>query len=150
MRRIFALALMATLIMAGTVSAGTKTYNGTGNFESQNLTMTLGNGNTVYSAQSQGIATISTDPPTLLNAKCMGLGLITGENAFGAKVYCTFSHNDNDSFDLLADSGPKGGTAKIIGGSGKWDGATGSVQFIRTSTRENGGSFSYEMTITTP
>lgn len=80
----------------------------------------------------------------------MGLGLITGENAFGAKVYCTFSHNDNDSFDLLADSDPKGGTAKIIGGSGKWDGATGSVRFTRTSTRENGGSFSYELTIKTP
>ena len=52
MSRLFSLALMATLIMAGTASADTKTYNGTGNFESQNLTMTLGNGNTVYSAQS--------------------------------------------------------------------------------------------------
>ena len=67
--------------------------------------MNLGNGNTVFGGHSEGVATISIDPPTLLAAKCMGLGLITGENEFGAKVYCTFRHSD--SFDLLVYSNEK-------------------------------------------
>ncbi len=141
---------MAALAMAGTATAGTKTYNGTGNYASQNLTMNLGNGKTVFGGHTLGLATISTDPPTLLVAKCMGLGLITVENKYGAEVYCTFRHNDNDSFDLLLDTNEKGGIAKVIGGSGKWNGATGTAKFTRTSTQEDGGSFSYQLTITTP
>ena len=150
MKKIFSLALITTLVMASTAMAGTKTYNGTGSYVSQDLTMNLGNGNTVFGASSQGMATISTDPPTLLAAKCMGLGLITGENQFGSRGYCTFRNNDIDSFDLFVDSNEKGGTAKVIGGSGKWQGATGNVRFTRTSTREGGGNFSYELTIKTP
>ncbi len=123
---------------------------GTGHYDSQNFTMNLGNGKTVFSSHNQGITTISIVPPTLLNGKCMGLGLITGENEYGAKVYRTFRHDDRDSFDLVVDSNAKGGTAKVIGGSGKWQGATGTARFTRTSIREDGGSFSYELTIKTP
>lgn len=50
----------------------------------------------------------------------------------------------------MAKSGPAGGTATVIGGGGKWKGATGTANFKRLSTNENGGSFSYKITITTP
>lgn len=146
----FALALVASLIMTGSATAGTEIFKGTGNYESQNLTMTLSNGKTVFSGRSEGVATISTDPPILLNVKCMGLGLMIGDKKNEAKVYCTFRHNDRDGFDLLIYSDAKGGAAKVIGGSGKWRGATGKAHFERTSIQENSGSFSYELTITTP
>jgi len=143
-------ALAASVLLAQTADAGTNNYTGTGTYLTQELTMNLGNGQTVFSARSEGMATISTEPPVLLEAKCMGLGLITGDDKFNAKVYCTFRQNDDDSFDLVADSGPGGGEAKVIGGSGKWKGATGTATFERTATTENGGSFSYKMTISTP
>ncbi len=146
----FFTALAAGLLAAGTVHADTKTYTGMGNVVRQELTMNLGNGQTVFSARSEGMATISTEPPALLAVKCMGLGLITGEDAFGADVYCTFRQGGQDAFDVMAKSGPAGGTATVIGGSGKWKGATGTANFKRLSTTENGGSFSYKITITTP
>ena len=83
--------------MAEPATAGTKTSNGTKSHASQEPTMNLGNGNTVFGGHSEGVATIPTDPPTLGAAKCMGTGRIT-----------------------------------------------------RTSIREDGGSFSYQLTITMP
>ncbi len=146
----FFTALAAGLLAAGTVHADTKTYTGMGNVVRQELTMNLGNGQTVFSAHSEGIATISTEPPALLAVKCMGLGLITGEDTFGADVYCTFRQGGQDAFDVMAKSGSAGGTATVIGGNGRWQGATGTARFTRTSIREDGSSFSYELTIKTP
>ncbi len=142
--------LGAVVLAVGTVHADSNTYTGMGDVVRQELTMNLGNGQTVFSARSEGMATISTEPPALLAVKCMGLGLITGEDVFGADVYCTFRQGEQDAFDVMAKSGPAGGTATVIGGSGKWREATGTVDFKRLSATENGGSFSYEMTITTP
>jgi hypothetical protein len=146
----FFIALAAGVLAAGTVHAETKTYTGMGNVVRQELTMNLGNGQTVFSARSEGMATLSTEPPALLEVKCMGLGLIAVADDVETDIYCTFRKGSDDAFDLKAKSSTKGGTAKVIGGSGKWKGATGTATFERLSTTENGGSFSYKMTITTP
>ncbi len=142
----------ATLALAcGTAWAGeTVTYTGSGTYVSSQLTMTLGNGGTVFGARNQGVATISTSPPTLLFGKCMGLGLITGDNDYSADVYCTFRANDQDSFDIKGKTGSKGGTAEVIGGSGKWAGASGSAKMKRTSQEADGGTYTFELEITTP
>ena len=96
------------------------------------------------------MATLSTEPPALLEVKCMGLGLIAVKDDVETDIYCTFRKGSDDAFDLKAKSSTKGGTAMVIGGSGKWKGATGTASFKRLSTTGNGGSFSYEMTITIP
>ncbi len=145
------LAAVTVALACATASAGeTVTYKGSGTYVSQQLTMTLGNGNTVFGARNEGVATISTDPPTLLFGKCMGLGLITGDNDYSADVYCTFRANQQDSFDVRAKTGSKGGTARVIGGSGKWAGATGTAKMDRTSQAEYGGTYTFEIEITTP
>ena len=38
----------------------------------------------------------------------------------------------------------------MIGGSGRWAGATGTVHMKRTSQSEDSGSFTFELKITTP
>jgi hypothetical protein len=43
-----------------------------------------------------------------------------------------------------------GGTVKIIGGSGKWAGASGDGTLEAKSADGYGGSYSYEFRITTP
>jgi hypothetical protein len=126
------------------------TYAGSGTYVSSQLTMTLGNGGKVFGARNQGMATISTSPPTLLYGKCMGLGLITGDDDYTANVYCTFRANDQDSFDVKAKTGSKGGTAEVIGGSGKWADASGSAKMKRTSQQADGGTYTFELVITTP
>ncbi len=145
------LAVAIAALAFGTAWAGeTVTYTGSGTYVSSQLTMDLGNGGTVFGARNQGVATISTSPPTLLFAKCLGLGLITGDDDYTADVYCTFRANDQDSFDVKAKTGAKGGTAEVIGGSGKWAGATGTARMNRTSQAENGGTYTFELEITTP
>ncbi len=151
MRLMTTLAVAIAALGSGAAWAGeTVTYTGSGTYVSNQLTMDLGNGGTVFGARNQGVATISTSPPTLLFAKCLGLGLITGDNDYTADVYCTFRANDQDSFDVKAKTGSKGGTAEVIGGSGKWAGATGTAKMDRTSQQAEGGTYTFEIEITTP
>ena len=69
---------------------------------------------------------------------------------YTADVYCTFRANEQDSFDVKAKTESKGGTAEVIGGRGKWAGATGTARMNRTSQAENGGTYTFELKITTP
>ena len=149
-RTMATLAIAIATLVCGTAWAGeTVTYTGSGTYVSSQLTMDLGNGGTVFSARNESVATLSTSPPTLLFGKCMGLGLITGDD-YTADVYCTFRANEQDSFDVKAKTESKGGTAEVIGGSGKWAGATGTARMNRTSQAENGGTYTFELEITTP
>ena len=141
----------AVLLALAPAAAGeTVNYNGSGAYTAQKLTMTLGNGDMVFTAWNEGMATISTDPPILLFGRCMGLGLLDTADAYSADVYCTFRANDADSFDVKVRSGAEGGTADVIGGSGRWAGATGTATMRRTSEEENSGTYTFEIELTTP
>lgn len=111
-------ALLGLLLATGSALSGeTASYRGSGTYTAQKLTMTLGIGDIVFSGWNESFAAITTDPPTLLTGKCIGLGRITEENDFSNDVYCTFRANDEDSFDLKARSDAKGGKGEVIGGS---------------------------------
>ncbi len=116
--------------------------------------MPLGNGGSVVTASSHGVAAISTSPPTLMDSKCVGMGYLPpeGEPAtdFSTAFYCTFSANAEDTLDLKGNDGPAGGTATVIGGSGKWKGATGSGTFTRESSTDTTSSSSFQLKLTTP
>ncbi|GEM_PF-3082297 len=149
-----AAAVLGLALSFGSVAAGeTVSYTGSGTYTAQKLTMTLGGGDIVFTGWNEGIATISTDPPTLLYGKCMALGIVSGdsdEGDFSNNVYCTFRANDEDSFDIKAQSDAKGGAGEVIGGGGRWAGATGTVRMTRTSQNENSGTYEFELEITTP
>ena len=151
-KTILAFVLLLLSIPFTAISAGDKkTYNGSGRIFGSETSMTLGNGNTVKMLSSEGIATLSTNPPTLLDIKCVGMGVLTIDNRFSDEFYCTLRENDTDSFDLQGTEDEKGGgTVTVIGGSGKWKGATGSGDFELVSNNNELSTFTYKLTITTP
>ena len=56
-----------------------------------------------------------------------------------------------DAFDIRATlKPPEGGTVEVIGGRGKWAGATGSGTIKPKFAEGNRGSYVYEFEITTP
>ncbi len=112
--------------------------------------MPLGNGGSVITAASHGIAAISTSPPTLLDAKCVGMGYLPAEGDHATEFYCSFSANEEDRLDLKGSDGPAGGTATVIGGSGRWRGATGGGSFKRETSTETTSSSTFELKLTTP
>ena len=146
-----AAAVLGLALSCGSVAAGeTVVYKGSGTYTAQKLTMTLGNGDIVFTGWNEGVATISTDPPMLLFGKCMALGIVNAEDHVSKDLYCTFRANDEDSFDINGRSGDEGGTADVIGGSGRWAGASGKVKMTRTSQNEDSGTYQFELEITTP
>lgn len=112
--------------------------------------MPLGNGASVITASSHGIAAISTAPPTLLDAKCVGMGYLPAEGEHSTEFYCSFSANDDDRLDLKGTDGPEGGTATVIGGSGRWRGASGGGAFKRQMSTETTSASTFELKLTTP
>ena len=149
-KTVTAAVVVAGLTAGPTMAGETVSYKGSGTYLAQKLTMTLGNGDIIFTGWNEGVATISTDPPMLVFGKCMGLGRITEDNDFSNDVYCTFRANDEDSFDVKARSDAAGGKGEVIGGSGRWAGATGTVSMMRTSQREDSGTYEFELDITTP
>jgi hypothetical protein len=85
-----------------------------------------------------------------MDVKCVGLGYLPPDGDHAMDFYCTFSANDEDRFDVKGTDGPKGGTATVIGGSGKWQGATGSGTFMREASTETTGSSSFQLELSIP
>ena len=112
--------------------------------------MPLGNGGSVITASSHGVAAISTTPPTLLDAKCVGMGYLPAEGDQATEFYCTFSANDEDRLDLKGTDGAAGGTATVIGGSGRWQGASGGGAFKREEHTDTTSSSTFELKLVTP
>lgn len=152
MNRTFPAVLTAALMtMAGSGAyAETATYTGSASTTVSRTVLPLGNGASVIMAASRGVAAISTSPPTLLEMNCAGMGLLATDDSHRTDFYCTFKENENDSLDVKGIDGPDGGTATVIGGSGKWQGATGEGTFRRVSSTESSSSSTFELKITTP
>lgn len=143
--------LCLSAAVTAVVSAGeTVTYVGSGRSNGHETTMTLGNGDTVVMARSDGVATISTNPPGLLDTKCTSMGLLKPDNTYRAEYYCTLRENEQDGFDIKGEESSKDGAAAVIGGSGRWEGATGSGRLTLLSHDNDVSTYTYELTITTP
>ena len=138
------------LAVAAGAAAETVTYTGSATAAVSKLMLPLGNGASVVTAANHGIAAISTSPPSLLQMDCLGLGLLSAKDDYSTDFYCTFSENEENSFDVKGTDGPDGGKATVIGGSGKWKDATGSGTFKRVSSTESSSSITFEITVTTP
>ncbi len=67
-----------------------------------------------------------------------------------SQFFCTFTETGGDSFDLRGRDDEDSASVEIIGGSGKWTGATGAGTWKRKWGQGNRGTFEYEVKITTP
>lgn len=146
---VFALALIG---LASQSWAEATRYTGSGIIVRDELTMKMADGTTVFTARSQGVATISTEPPVILGVKCMGLGSIaTAEDqVMHSDVRCTFRAGEQDAFDITALTNKDGGVISITGGSGRWNGAKGVGGFTLEELTTEGTRFTFELNMDMP
>jgi hypothetical protein len=142
----------ATLVLfGGAVSAGESvTYRGTGSYVLTRAILPLANGDAVMHLIHDAIATIEPSESGFIYGDCAGLAHLTVENEYSSQFFCTFTETEGNSFDLRGRDEKDGASVEIIGGSGKWTGATGAGIWKRKWGQNNRGTYEYEIKITTP
>ena len=140
------------LFINNSVFAGqTSEYTGTVYATPVKHLMPLGNGDGVLIMQSSGIVAMSSSPPTIHALSCVGMGLEKPDESITTDFYCTLKENTEDSFDIKGSVGGEGaGGFDVIGGSGKWAGATGRGEFVRVVESEQGNKTVFQVEITVP
>jgi hypothetical protein len=100
----------------------------------------LGNGNGAMTVEAAGIAAMSMSgsAPSVFKLGCAGLGLVDTEGEATMDVYCTFTESDTDAFDLKGKVHKGEGSFDVIGGSGRFAGATGTAKYKRNEAGEDG------------
>ena len=145
------LVIAAVMLMSSTFSAGeTVTYKGMGTYEVMRAVLPLANGGAAIQLSNNIVATIDPSESGFIFGDCAGLGYLTVEGSYSGVVYCTFTETGNDSFDVKGVVREKSGSVEILGGSGKWTGATGKGSVKRKYSAGTQGSYEYEFSITTP
>lgn len=142
----------ATLsLITGAVWAGEAvTYRGTGTYVLARTLLPLANGDAVMHLAHDTMATIEPSESGFMSGDCAGLAHLTAEGEYSSRIFCTFTETEGDSFDVRGEGKGDGGTVEIIGGSGKWNGATGSGTLKRKWAEGNRGTYEYEFRISTP
>jgi hypothetical protein len=152
MKRIIGLstALCALLVMGAAAAGETTAYSGTSRTVVSKSALPLGNGDSVVTAVSRGVAALSSTPPMLLEMNCVGLGLLGAQESYAADFYCSLKADAENVLDLKGSEGTPGSQFTVLGGSGRWKGATGQGTFKRQTSSETEASATFEMTVTTP
>ena len=108
---------------------------------------------TVISISANGVAAMTGDSapnPILLTLRCSGLGYAEKDAPGSADFYCSFMENETDQFDVKGTDNEGETKITVIGGSGRWAGATGSGTVKRTSNTGDKSRATFDLTITTP
>jgi hypothetical protein len=151
--RIEFLAVAALMLCYGAAHAGTFNFKGSANTQSTQLQLPLANGGTVVTAGATGVAAMVSEQdahPILFVMRCTGMGMLGTDGVQDIEFYCSFMANEKDGFDMHGSEKPDGSKATIVGGSGRWAGATGGGTFKRTQTGETSGRTTFDLKITTP
>lgn len=148
--RVLLLLMMATGVCA-TVSAGEPvSYRGTGTYVVTRTVLPMANGGAAVQLINDTVATISPSESGFMFGDCAGLAYMSPIGNVNTNVYCTFSEHGADSFDLHGQGDGISGSVEIIGGSGKWAGATGTGTIKRKWAQDERGTYEYEFMIATP
>jgi len=150
MRYVPSLALGLALVCSQALAGGTVTYTGTGSYVVTRVVLPLASGGAAIQQVNDVVATIEPSESGFIYGDCAGLGYLSVDDEFSVDVYCTFAENGDDRFDLKGHGSHGEGTVEIIGGSGKWTGATGTGTLKRKFAEGNRGTYEYEFKITTP
>ncbi len=146
-----ALLLMPLVLGTSMAAAESVSYKGTGTYITTRSMLPLAGGGAVISNKSTTIATIEPSEFGFMVGECMGLGLLSAEgSAADLDFYCTFRESSIDGFDIKGTGAGDSAKTEVVGGRGKWQGATGQGTIKRRAERGDRGSFNYEVTISTP
>ena len=142
--------LTATGVCASASAGETVTYRGTGSYVVTRTVLPLASGGAAVHLINDTIATIAPSESGFIYGDCAGLVFLPPTGNPSTSVYCTFNETGDDSFDLHARGDGTSGSVEIIGGSGKWAGATGSGTIKKKWAQDARGTYEYEFKIATP
>ena len=124
--RVFVAAFFLMAASSSAFAAQTEKLTGRIYAEPVRTQLPLGNGDAVLNLTVAGLVAMSESPPAMWGFACAGLGIVDKESKSKVDVYCTFIRNDNDQIDIKGTIDEnKSAKIKVIGGSGKYEGATG-------------------------
>ncbi len=145
--------LLAASLFVPTLGASwageTVIYRGTEIYgESTETLSALPTGDTVILERSSVVLTGDASPEGGLEGKCLGVALRTAAGGYSNEFYCLLHETERDSLVVKGSRIDSDGTLEIVGGAGKWQGATGSGSYkVELST---GSVSDYELKIVTP
>ena len=143
--------MLLTVVGAAAEAGETVTYKGTGTFVASQVTLPLANGGAVVQLFNDVVAIMEPSPTGYVTGDCAGLGYLSPDGQYTVDAYCSFAETTADAFDIRAKLTPgKGGAVEVIGGRGKWAGATGTGTIAAKYSEGSRGTFTYEFQITTP
>ena len=130
--------MVMVLMIPNAAMAGTETLTGRVYASVTHNLMPMGNGSAAIVSETVGIVAMGGDSPMVYQLTCVGLGIQDTEDKFTSNLYCTFKHNENDRFDIEGRVKDGKGNLKVIGGSGRYAGATGKGSYVPSAEGEEG------------
>ena len=154
--RFSVLALLSAFVAAGSlpVHAAETTLQGEGRYTADRRPFPLANGEQVVLMSNSGVASMAspgaTAPPELVQFHCGAMGLLSKDNQFNFDVYCSMNAGDKDAIDFKGAGNSDLVKVTVIGGKGRWKGATGSGTITPQEKDGAANAFSYKFKVTTP
>ena len=135
----------AFIALAGGSVSAAETLSGTyAEVITSSQELALANGDALTMAVTKGSATFG-DPsnPGILSGDCI-VYILVKAGVYGDSGHCNWRESDKGSYVINFKTGPEGtGTFDIVGGDGKWKGASGSGSYAGTWGEDDrfGGTF---------
>ena len=125
-------------------------YRGTGTYVVAQTLMPLGNGGATVQTNSEVILNVGPSESAFLFGNCAGLAYISPAGHLSSTAYCNLMEDLANGLDVKVLRAGTSMSGEVIGGWGKWTGATGSVTYRPKADAERGGSFAFAMRVVTP
>lgn len=151
-RAFVAAATFAAGIYWGAAWGETVTYTGSGTVMGYETLMPLVDGESVVTAISNGLVAVSTTPPSILAVQCSAMGLMDAEDDLNLEYYCKLRDTSTGENAIVVKGleTADGNVVEVIGGAGRWAGATGKGNIKHVSGDDSRSQFTVELTVTTP
>jgi len=140
----------AALCATGSAAAETMTVSGKGTYFVNRELLPLANGGAAIHITATTVVSAEPSETGIMFGECAGLAYLAADASYISRLYCNFSENGKDTFAIQGDMRPDGGEVKVIGGGGRFEGATGSGKLTALGEDGGQGRYSYEFKITTP
>ena len=140
----------ATLCSAGLAAAETMTVTGKGTYFVNRELMPLADGSAAIHVAATTVVSAEPSASGVMFGECAGLAHLAADSTYKSRMYCNFTENGTDTFAIQGDMTPEGGQVLVIGGSGRYKGATGNGKLKALGEEGGQGRYSYEFQITTP
>jgi hypothetical protein len=141
---------LVTACGAGTAAAEAVTLKGKGTYFVQRALMPLGNGGAAIHVSNKTVMSVEPSKTGVMFGECAGLAYLSPDAKYASRIYCNFTENANDTLVVQGEVSPDGGKITIIGGSGRWKGATGTGKISALGEEDEQGRYEYELQIVTP